>query len=301
MTVSPLRPRTLFSILAVLKNALVWMVSTRLPTSKSSSPFNNPLVTVPKAPILIGIIVPFMFHSFFVFAFLFCFVLFCFPLFQFLTILHRVFTQDPARGKVVIICIQCIYIFAVFFLGDNFSVTLIAFYKRDVQLREVQLFVLHIGSDRQLYSLTHLLLSAGTDISIRKHIFLLESVMNIRIWSITLYFSISLDSKVLENNNNNNNNNYYYHYFNPFGSFSHQHQLMVFHWNLSDIKFSQVSRTLLGILADLNSTAVWMIYTRVIISNSSSPFTNPLVIVPSAPITIDITITFLFHNLFSVP
>ena len=41
------------------------MVSTRLPTSKSKSrPFNNPLVTVPKAPNTIGIIVTFMFHSF---------------------------------------------------------------------------------------------------------------------------------------------------------------------------------------------------------------------------------------------
>ena len=41
------------------------MVSTRPPTSKSSTPFNNPLVTVSKAPITIGIIVTFMFHSFF--------------------------------------------------------------------------------------------------------------------------------------------------------------------------------------------------------------------------------------------
>ena len=32
------------------------MVSTRPPTSKSSSPFSNPLVTVPKAPITIGIL-----------------------------------------------------------------------------------------------------------------------------------------------------------------------------------------------------------------------------------------------------
>ena len=39
------------------------MVSTWPPTSKSSRPFNNPLVTVPKAPITIGIIVTFMFHS----------------------------------------------------------------------------------------------------------------------------------------------------------------------------------------------------------------------------------------------
>ena len=56
---------TLLSILAILNNGVVWMVSTRLPTSKSSSPFNNPLVTVSKAPITIGIIVTFMFHNFF--------------------------------------------------------------------------------------------------------------------------------------------------------------------------------------------------------------------------------------------
>ena len=41
------------------------MVSTRPPTSKSSSPFSNPLVTVPNAPITIGIIVICMFHMFF--------------------------------------------------------------------------------------------------------------------------------------------------------------------------------------------------------------------------------------------
>ena len=41
------------------------MVSTCPLIFKSSSPFNKPLVTVPKAPIIIGIIVAFMFHSFF--------------------------------------------------------------------------------------------------------------------------------------------------------------------------------------------------------------------------------------------
>ena len=44
------------------------MVSTRSPTSKSSRPFNNPLVTVSKAPITFGIIATFMFHSFFQFS-----------------------------------------------------------------------------------------------------------------------------------------------------------------------------------------------------------------------------------------
>ena len=47
--------RTLLSILAVFNNAVVWMVSTHLPTSKSSNPFKIPLVTVLKAPITIGI------------------------------------------------------------------------------------------------------------------------------------------------------------------------------------------------------------------------------------------------------
>ena len=64
---SPQVSRTLLSILAVLSNAVIWIVSTRQPTSKSSMPFNNPLVIVPKAPITIGTIVTFMFHSFFSF------------------------------------------------------------------------------------------------------------------------------------------------------------------------------------------------------------------------------------------
>ena len=64
-SMSPQVSRTLLSILAVLNNVVVWMVSTRPPTSKSSSPFSNPLVTVPNAPITIGIIVSCMFHSFF--------------------------------------------------------------------------------------------------------------------------------------------------------------------------------------------------------------------------------------------
>ena len=64
-TKSPQVSRTLLSILAVLSNAVVWIVSTRPPTSKSSRPFNNPLVIVPKAPITICTIVTLMFHSFF--------------------------------------------------------------------------------------------------------------------------------------------------------------------------------------------------------------------------------------------
>ena len=62
---SPQVSKTFLSILAVLNSAVVWMVSTRPPTSKSSNSFINPLVTVTKAPITIDTIVTFMFHNFF--------------------------------------------------------------------------------------------------------------------------------------------------------------------------------------------------------------------------------------------
>ena len=51
---SPQVSRTRLSILAILSNAVVWIVSTRPPTSKFSRPFNNPLVTVLNALITIG-------------------------------------------------------------------------------------------------------------------------------------------------------------------------------------------------------------------------------------------------------
>ena len=62
---SPQVSRTRLRILTVLSNTVVWIVSTRPPTSKSSRHFNNPLVIVTNAPITIGIIDTFMFHSFF--------------------------------------------------------------------------------------------------------------------------------------------------------------------------------------------------------------------------------------------
>ena len=59
---SPQFSRTLLSILTVFNNDVVWMVSTRPPTFKSCNPFNNPLVTVVKAPITIGIMFTFMLY-----------------------------------------------------------------------------------------------------------------------------------------------------------------------------------------------------------------------------------------------
>ena len=71
---------------------------------------------------------------------------------------------------------------------------------------------------------------------------------------------------------------------------------MVFHWSLSDSKSPQVSRTLLSILAVLNNVVVWMVSTRQPTSNSSSPFSNPLVTIPNAPITLGIIVTCMFHS-----
>ena len=75
--------------------------------------------------------------------------------------------------------------------------------------------------------------------------------------------------------------------------FSHQRSLIVVHLRLCDSKSPQVSRTLLHILAHLNNAVVWMVSTRPLISRSSSPFTNPLVIV-----IIIITILILMSRVF---
>ena len=58
-----------------------------------------------------------------------------------------------------------------------------------------------------------------------------------------------------------------------FSSFSHQRKPMVSHWSLSKSKSSQVSRTLLTILANLDNAIVWMLSTHPLISRSSNPCT----------------------------
>ena len=75
--------------------------------------------------------------------------------------------------------------------------------------------------------------------------------------------------------------------------------IMVFHRSLSDSMSPQVSWTLLSILVDLYTAVVWMVCTCSLISKFSSPFNNPLGIVPSAPTTIGITVPFLFAIFFS--
>ena len=69
--------------------------------------------------------------------------------------------------------------------------------------------------------------------------------------------------------------------------------IRVFHWSLSDSKSLQVARSLLNIL---NNVVVWMVSIRPSTSKSSRPFSNPLVTVPNAPITIGIIVTCMFQS-----
>ena len=71
-----------------------------------------------------------------------------------------------------------------------------------------------------------------------------------------------------------------------------------FPWSVRNSKSPQVSRTLLSILADFNNAVVWIVFTRPVISKYSSPGTNSLVTVPSAPVIIGSTVTFMFHRFF---
>ena len=86
---SPQVTRTLLSILDDLNNAVVWMFFTRRLIFKSSYICTNPSVTVPCVPITIGIIVTFMFHSFFQFSSKVQVLIFIFTFFQFYSVFSR--------------------------------------------------------------------------------------------------------------------------------------------------------------------------------------------------------------------
>ena len=73
---------------------------------------------------------------------------------------------------------------------------------------------------------------------------------------------------------------------------------MVFRWCLSDNKSLQVSRNLLRILADINNAVVWIVITRPLTPKSFCLCINSLVIVPSAPIIIGITVNVMLHSFF---
>ena len=74
---------------------------------------------------------------------------------------------------------------------------------------------------------------------------------------------------------------------------------MVFCWSLSDSRSPQVSITLHSILADFINAVFWIVSTIPLISKSSSLCTHHLVTVPSARITIGISVIFILHSSFN--
>ena len=68
---------------------------------------------------------------------------------------------------------------------------------------------------------------------------------------------------------------------------------------MSDSKFLQITRTLLNIPANLNNVAVSMVLILFLFYFYFSLLCKPLETIPSVPITINITDTFIFHSIFS--
>ena len=72
---------------------------------------------------------------------------------------------------------------------------------------------------------------------------------------------------------------------------------MVSRWSESDRKSSQVcSNLIIIIMADVINAVVWMVFSLLIFK--SSLFSNPLAIVPRAPIRVSIAVTFVFYGVF---
>ena len=75
---------------------------------------------------------------------------------------------------------------------------------------------------------------------------------------------------------------------------------LVLYWNASDNKTPKISRTLTSILADFNSAVVCIVVILPLISYSPSIFLRFSGTVQRAPITIGITVTFIFSSFSSL-
>ena len=137
-------------------------------------------------------------------------------------------------------------------------------------------------------------LSVATEISARRYFS--SIVLNHNIGSIAFYFLIILECKISEI--------IIIITIMLLLLFLRDFHASVSWWSFtgvhSDSKSPQISRALLYILADLNKPTVWMVSTCPLIFKSSTRSIKTLEIVPSAPITIGITVTFLCYSLFLV-
>ena len=97
--------RTFPSILAVLDNAVVWMIFVRPPISKLSSTFTKPLGIVTSAPITIVITVTSMFRSFFQFSSKVEVLITLFPFFQFYPVVSRNGKVHNSEGSLLLLTI----------------------------------------------------------------------------------------------------------------------------------------------------------------------------------------------------
>ena len=257
---SPQVSRTLLCILAVFNNAVVWMVSTRLPTSKSSRSFNNPLVTETKATITIGTIVTFIFHGVFNSLARSRYLSFFSHSFSYIQQSARTAKSTILQTFVFVVVdyykvwssgqdqVICVYVkIRLEFMCVNFkdrSRVLRIPFVRMVKFK----FLAHFSLDHLAHPIVIIIIFIIIIISLRDFI---------------------------------------------------ARQLMVIHRSLSDNKSPQVSRTLLSILSDLKNIVVRMDPSCPLISDSSSPFPNPFVTVTNAQIIMYISVPFIFHNYFS--
>ena len=302
---SPQVSRTLLSILAVFNNAVIWMVSIRPPTSKSSRPFNNPLVTVPKAPVTIGIIVTFMFHSFFFFQFSIKVEVFIslFTFYQFYFMVSRDSKVDNFANVLLFFFFDY---HKVWSSGWDYVIRLYVKFITGVWMMQVSSSL----QDSSQYSDRSWQCCSLGSLPPSPYFQLLQSLYQSfrdctkstnfywynRHFLVAFFFSIPSQGPGT------------YHSFCIISillcgmliSF-----LVSFFTSaldggiLLESEWQQISRTLLRIQTDFNHSFVKIVSIRLPIPNPSSPLSISLAIVPSAPIPVSITVILKFHNFLS--
>ena len=200
---SPQVSRTLLCILAVLNNAVVWMVYTRPPTSK-------------------------------------LLLLYSFPSFSHLRLLmvsHRSLSESKSpQVSRTLLCILAVL--------NNAVVWMV--YTRPPTSKLLLLYSFPSFSHLRLLMVSHRSLSESKSPQVSRTLLCILAVLNNAV--VWMVYTRPPTSKLL--------------LLYSFPSFSHLRLLMVSHRSLSESKSPQVSRTLLCILAVLNNAVVWMVYTR---------------------------------------